>query len=227
MVAAPWLALVLLLGQVDGGVPSSLLSAAVTDPMNFASLLTASGVPAGVEIRESDRLRIRQRRPPPAEAQPRLVPIEELTAVFNKGQSEYVAVVQDGVVVIRPRSGRAAYLGTRPFSGVIAGTGLMRVSEKVFAPLDRRLDQPGGRPASRLGQPGVEVDYGDGLHISVNQADKLTVLDVLIQVAKQAPGHAWVVATAGEPTSRIMRLGFIHGASTTTNWMTIQSAPEN
>lgn len=228
MGAVKWFALVLLVGQVDGGISPSLLNAAVTDPMNFASLLTSSGVPAGLEVRESDRLPIRQRRPPLTDAaQLRSLPVEDLTSAFNKGQAEYVAVVQDGVVVIRPRSGRTDYLSTRPFSGVIAGTGLVRVSEKVFAPLDRRLDQPGGRPASRLGQPGVEVDYGDGLRISVGDAGKLTVLDVLVQIAKQAPGHAWIVVTAGESVGRVTRFGFIHGTSTSTNWMTIQPDPRN
>lgn len=220
------LTLVLLVAQVADGGPASLLNAA-TDPVSFVAILTEAGIPAGLEIREADlkQPRIQQRRSP-LQAQPQSnALLEQLIAAFNKWQSEYVAILQDGVVVIRPQSGRSDYLNTKPFSGGITGTGLMRVSEKIFAPLDRNLDLPGGRAGSHLGQPGVEVDYGDGLPLSVDGAGNLTVLEVLIKVAKQAPGHSWIIVTAGKP-SRITRYGFIHGTAATT-WMPIQAARDD
>ena len=218
------LLLVLLIAQVGSGSPASLSSAAA-DPVNLVAILSEAGIPAGLEVREADvkQPRIRERSLASGGQAPSNVSPAELIAAFNKSNSEYVAVLQDGVVLIRPVNGRSEYLNTRPFSGSIAGTGLMRVSEKIFVPLDRNLDLPGGRAGSHIGQPGVDVDYGDGLRIAVDAADTLTVIDVLIQVAKQAPGHSWVIVTAGQP-SRITRYGVIHGKAATT-WMPIQPVP--
>jgi len=223
MSASVLIAFVALAAQIGNDALTSLSNDRATDPMNFVNVLTEAGIPAGLEIRESDvrRVGLQQRRSGNAPPKP-VVPVEQLIAVFNRDQREYAAALDNGVVVIRPQSGRSDYFQSKPFSAPIAGVGLMRVSEKVFAPLDPRLDQPGGRPGSFLGQPGVEVDYGDQIRLAVDTANTLTVLNVLIEIAKQAPGHSWVVATAGTP-SRIVRFGFNHGFGKTT-WMTVQTA---
>ncbi len=216
----------IVLAQAASGVPASLLDAASADPMTFTSRLADARIPAGLEIREGDIQPIRSRpnRPPvAAEPQQQLVSLERVIAAFNKQHSDYVASVEDGVLVIRPLRGRAEYLSTRPFSGEITGTGLMRVAEKIFAPLDRHLDQPGGRPGSRLGQPGIEVDYGDQLQVTLDGLANLTVLDALNRMATQAPGHPWVVVTAGAPTKPV-RYGFVHAGASVT-WMAIQPTP--
>jgi hypothetical protein len=210
--------------QAGSGVPASLLDAASGDPMSFLSRLADARIPAGLEIREADIRPIRPLaggRVAGGERQQAL-PVERVIAAFNKQHSDYVASVENDVVVVRPVRGRSDYLSAKPFTGAITGTGLMRVAEKMFAPLDRTLDQSGGRPGSRLGQPGVEVDYGDQIQVGID-AGSLTVIDALVRLSRQAPGHAWVVVTSGEP-SKPVRYGFVHAGASAT-WMPIQPAP--
>jgi hypothetical protein len=209
--------------QARPAVPAGLLQWANSDPMTFVQLLAEAGLPAGLELGESDYKLVKTTRSRWNSQEwnrerferDATVPADELVTVFNASHPTYRADLQDGVFVIRPRTGRAAYLDTRALSGLLTARGLMAIGEKVFAPMDQRLNQPLGRPGSVLGRPGLEIDHGEQLDFSVNAAG-LTVLEVLNEIARTGPGHAWFVVTAGGNVPRLTRFGFVHRYGSTT-----------
>lgn len=230
------LGVVLLLSTVgaqslSGATPVSLLKWATGDPLTLVQLFAEAGVPAGLELREADheRLSATRRRWLPENwnrerfSQEETVSLEQVVAAFNASHTDYVAALDAGVVVIRPIFGRASYLETRSLSGRLTATGLMRIGEKIFAPLDPRLDAPGGRLVSRPGPIGTEVDYGDGLDVSID-TDGSTVTDVLNTIARKAPGHPWIVITADGDSPTVASFGFVHRHGVTSR-LRIDAAP--
>jgi hypothetical protein len=207
----------LLLQARSAEVPASLLAAAGTDPRTFVSILTHVGVPAGLEIRESSdqlpssspRLWDPEQWTAERVAQQNKVPLPQIVAAFNQQHGDYKAAVLDGVLVVRPAERRVAYLDGHGPTGQLHAAGLMSLAETVFAPLDARLDKPGGRAGSRIGPIGVDVDYGDGLDLVVEAWDR-NVLDILNEVVRNAPGHSWIVVTSDGDPAHILRAGFFH-----------------
>ena len=201
----------------EGSVPASVIEWASTDPLTLVELLAEAGVPAGLEVPDSERqalLKKRRQWNPAVMNRERLRgepsrPLADLVNAFNKAQSRFVSAAVDGVFVVRPAGVRSPYLDDRPLTGRIEGEGLMRVAEKVFAPLDASLDKPGGRLSSTPGIPGVDVDRGEGVHIAIENVEKLTVLQVLNEMTRRS-GHAWMVTISGHEDPRISAFGFIH-----------------
>lgn len=60
---------------------------------------------------------------------------------------------------------------------------------------------------------GVESDRGDGVQLSTDAGGR-TVVDVLNEIARQAPGHAWVVTTIGDLNTQVVAFGFVHRFAT-------------
>jgi hypothetical protein len=201
--------------QVVAVAPVSVQQAASADPLSFVLVLAEAGIPAGLELRDADRRQASSMRPMTREqmsAEP-TVPLEGVLAAFNQSHPDYRAEVVDGVVVVRPVTGRSGYLDSFAPNRTLSGQGLMRIAEKVFAPLDSRLDQPGGRIGSTLSPIGVTVDRGEGLDLAI-EARGRTVLSVLNELARH--GHPWLVVTSSERKgSPITRYGFAHRYRTT------------
>lgn len=65
---------------------------------------------------------------------------------------------------------------------------------RTVAPVDA-LARGSCRAARNQHEPGVDVDYGDSLDLVVETWDK-TVVRVLNEVVRQAPGHSWLVVTS-------------------------------
>jgi hypothetical protein len=218
-------ALLAALGARPAGadVPASLLSFADAHPLTVLHLLAEALVPAGLELKAVDH------REFPSVAwrwNPVDSPVgrerfsldtrsstDEFIAAFNRSQVRYRAESRHGVLVIRPVAGGAGYLESRPLSGRLAATGLLRFAEKVFKPLDDRLDGPGGRAGSLLGRPGEELRRDD-VEIVV-EASGLSVIDVLNDAARLAPGYPWLVVSSDDDEPRIERVGFGFGGGTT------------
>jgi len=211
-------------GAEAAGAPASLIAMRAADPKTFVEVLAHLGVPAGLEIRQADYRRsytTGQGWHPDDWTREKLarqpsVPLDDVVSAFNRRRGDYRATLMQGVVVIRPTRKPAAYLDSKPAFGRMEGQGLDRVAEKIFAPLDSLLDQPGARVGSRLSAVGAEVDFGDALQIAID-ARGLSPLDALNRMAAAAPGHAWIVVTTDDATPRIGRFGFVHrhGATTT------------
>lgn len=197
--------------------PKALLQWAADDPLTFAQVLAHAGLAAGVELTVADHQRFstQRRRWNPEQWTAESIGLGEtasvdvLVAAFNESHVDHQASADRGVVLIRPVRRRAAYLDSRPLSGRLTAIGLMRMGEKIFHPLDPRLDAPGGRLGSTLSPVGVEIDWGEGREFNV-RADGLTVAEVLNDVVRQAPGHAWVVLVSAGSAPHVLRFGFIH-----------------
>jgi hypothetical protein len=202
-------------------VPVSLVGAASQDPLSMVNLLAEAAIPAGAEIRQSDYQRFTgsPRRWDPERlsrerfAQETTVPADRLVAAFNQSHATYRALMMGGVLVIRPARDRAPYLDGGAPMATLSARGLMPLAERMFVPLDPRLAQEGGRAGSLVGPIGVELDRGDDLQLVVEARGK-TVIQVLNDIARQAPGHAWLVVTM-DGDRRIERFGFMHRYGTT------------
>ena len=221
------LALMLAVGVTSGAqtppqVPTALLGAAASDPKTFVHLLGETKVPAGLEMRQGDFVRAsnspRQWDPaqwtPDRLARQQTVAVDRIVATFNEGHEGYRAAIVDGVVVVRPLPRGTSYLDSKPVSGAVAAHGLMRFAEKIFAPLDNHLDRPGGRAGSSIGTLGPPIDRGESVDVSIDATGR-TVLEILNAVARQAPGHPWLVVSSDTPSPRPDRFGFLHGQGTT------------
>ena len=186
----------------------------------MTQLLVEAGLAAGLELKEQDYRAFQKSRPlcwsrdalnrEHFERQP-TVAAEALVAAFNAPRDDYVAEVQDGVIVIRPTGARAGYLDSYALAGRLTAVGLMRMGEKVFAPLNPRLDLPGGRVGSRIGRIGVEIDFGDALSLTVDTQIR-NVREVLNTIVRQASARAWIVITTNDPTCFESRTMFVMSA---------------
>jgi hypothetical protein len=79
----------------------------------------------------------------------------------------------------------------------------MRVAEKLFVPVAPTLGIPGGRAGSSMVPPETSGEY---IPMSVDVTG-LSVVAALNEIAKRAPGHAWLVTTE---LSTPIEFGFIH-----------------
>lgn len=198
--------------QPGSQVPAALLAAVGEPPLVFIGLLAEAAVPAGLEIKQPERFR------PASKAydidRDSTTSVAELIKVFNLSNRDYRAESMADVVVIRPAERKAAYLDSSAPPGWISGRGLMSMTEKLFAPLHPTLAISGGRPGSLLSPMGMEIDRGENVQLTVD-ATRRRVIDVLNEIAKQAPGHPWLVTT-DDPAAKIVRFGFMHRHGTTT-----------
>jgi len=175
-------------------------------------LLADAGVPAGVEVKDSDA-QFRY-KPFKLAADPK-VPATDLAKAFNSRHSDYSAAIVDHVFVIRPVSRKAEYLDKSPAPVRLHARGLLSIAEPLFALLDARLAKPGGRVGSVPGPVGEPVDRGDSIELSINSEGR-SVLSALNEIALRAPGHPWLVTTNtdSEP-ARVTQFGFIHRSGIT------------
>src|SRR5688572_26033167 len=190
-------------------VPVSLLKAADLHVMSVAQMLVEARCSVGLEIRRQDHESFatsKQRWNPWTmnrehfDVQSR-APVQDFLSAFNASQESYSAEVMDGIVLLRPRSGRAMYLESRPLTGVIQARGLMIMMATLTAAMEGRV-LSGGIAASDISPVGVEVDRATSVEFSVN-ADGKTVLEVLSAVAQQAAPRGWLVITSGGGSPRI------------------------
>src|SRR5690348_13228580 len=104
-------------------VPAPILDWASADPYSFVALLTEVQVPAGLEIRDADYQAYVSNRTRLPRWNPyllnrthfldrRAVPASAIVDAFNLRHTDYLAGLDQGVVVIRPSRSRLAYLDT-------------------------------------------------------------------------------------------------------------------
>jgi hypothetical protein len=208
------------IAQSSERLPAALLAETSRDPAGFIRVLADNAIPAGLEIREADvQPRARQRvdldRRESTDA-------SQVIASFNRVHADYQAALVDGVIVIRPAKRMPDYLDQPAQVGQFTSKGLMPAVKKVFAPLDPKLGGGGGELGSYLGPVGITVDHGEQADVTVD-ARGVTTLSVLNHIARQAPGHPWLVVVAYvEDAPRIVRVGFVHRYDTTTEVSVIQ-----
>ena len=205
-------------------VPESLLEAARANPYTFVHLLSQTGVPAGLELREADRPRRGDFRPqwqPEALAKQDSISLDVVLAEFNKTQRTYRAEFVDGVVNVRPAERRATYLDSSAVTGTIRERGLMNVAGRLFEPLSPAIQSASGGRISVLPSPlGVDIDRGENIDIGLEVTGK-TVVRLLNELVGKTTHQAWLVVTSEMdssqlPSPRIVRFGFIHQHWTTT-----------
>lgn len=189
-------------GQAVMTVPSSLHVFVSRSPVEFTMALANTSVPSGLEIRESDN--VMPSSPPAVSVDPKeRVALSDLVESFNAQHSDYTAVVmRGGVTVVRPTSGRLAFLDQpSSISQVVTVTGAMAAARRVFAALDPGLAGPVLNSAGHR---------GDDVPLVLDGRDGQTVTDTLNQIVTQAPGRAWVVTTRQEQnTVRVVGFGFL------------------
>jgi hypothetical protein len=187
--------------QAGTTIPSSV---AAVPPETFVWYLVKARMPAGLEIHLADRVveTIPQAVPPVFAA----VTTGNLVSAFNTGHSRYKADLEGGVLVVRPRDRRSAYLDALAPPGRIQTRGIMTAARALFAPLSPLLNSPGGWVGSALG--GIE-DTGEDVKLDID-AEGITVVSVLNAIARSAPGHGWLVVTTDQGEPDIMRIGFMH-----------------
>lgn len=190
------------------------LAAVRRPPLEFVMDLAHAAIPAGIEIRAADRSN--ERYGDLSEVPPATADRGQLARLFNQHHSTYHAQLIDGVVVVRPSQDATPYLGqTLAPDVVLRERGLMRTIERIFSVLDPRLSAAGPRVGSVLGPVGVDVDRGENLAVEIDARGR-SLIQVLDDLARAAPGHAWLVVTDGQTPAHIIRAGLIHQYRTTT-----------
>jgi hypothetical protein len=184
-------------------VPSGLVAAAGATPGVFADYLVESAIPAGIELHEADM----PRTFPPAMTIDRntTMPIAQLVAAFNDRQKAYRAALVDGVFVIRPAAGKAAYLDAAAPGPRVRVRGLAAATRRLFAPLDPRLASGDARAPVAAGG---KDDAGDAVQVDVDTNGR-SILNVLNTLAKQVPNRAWLALTSDGEPARVSQIGFI------------------
>lgn len=184
---------------------------AAQDPVAFVMTLADASVPSGLEVRRADAHP--RSRPVRIDRAPAPLNLEDLAAAFNLYHVDYHAVVVDGVLVIRPTTGRAPYLDSHPAIGEIHARGLMQAVRKVFAPLLPRGTSEGGQIGSAINLSAEEG--GAHVLVSVEQRGR-TVLEMLNEIVKTSP-RAWLVETEDhldEPSVTAFGLVHVRGSIT-------------
>ena len=215
--------LALLVWETGRLVPESLLEAARANPYTFVHLLSQTGVPAGLELREADRPRRGDFRPqwqPEALGKQDRIPLDMVLTEFNKVQRTYRAESVDGVINVRPVERRATYLDSAPIAGAIRERGLMNVAGRLFEPLSPTKSATGGRISVLSSPVGVDIDRGENIDIALEVTGK-PVVQLLNEIVGRTTQQAWLVVTsemdaAQLPSTRVARFGFIHQHWTTT-----------
>jgi hypothetical protein len=143
----------------------------------------------------------------------RMIPLGDLAREFNSRHADYHAELTGDVFVIRPVARKATYLDGPAPPLQVRVRGVMDAGRKIFSPLDPRIDPPGARLGSFLG--GLDTDLGLNVDVYLDGRGRKAI-DLLNDVAMKGPGHAWLVLTTGDETSRISAFGFIHQNGSTT-----------
>lgn len=177
-------------------------------PLTVINYCVTNAIPCGLEVMAVDA--------PPEKFAVRSDELSELAPMtvasvvnaFNERHANYQAKMMDGVVVIRPTR-PSVYIDSNPGLGRIDGRGLMWLAGMVFLPLDPSLAR---RPTvgSVLSRPGDVADRGGDIEMAVDGSGR-TVLNILNDIVKRAPTHAWLVRTSKE---KILSFGFVNGDGT-------------
>lgn len=191
-------------------VPSDLLSQVKRAPLEFAVFLANASVPTGIEIKEGDDAY--PRRPPIARKESQAIeqiPVIDLVMAFNAQQRDYSAAVIGDVFVIRPTSGRAAFLDSASrIVPRVAVVGVIEAERTILSPLSPGLLTPMIGAGS-----GSEALKGLTTEFVLDGSDGRTVLDTLNQIVLRLPG-AWQATTRErQGRSEIVKFGFIYSDS--------------
>lgn len=210
------LASLVVFAQPGTQVPVGLLAAAQNSPVEFVMALADASVPAGLEIRASERT---PRRKPELNIAPQPTQsIAELVRVFNEFHRDYRAALVDDVLVIRPSDKRSAYLDQQSTIGRPTVTGLFPAIRTVFSSLHPSVNPRGGIVGSTTGV-GPEEDFHGSVFTLDGQGH--TVIQVLNQIARQTR-RAWFVGISNDDSSpRIIEFGIVHRGG----WMTKTIVP--
>ena len=185
--------------------------------ISAAQMLVEAGCTVGLEVLRRDYEEFQKpspRRWSPSHAhrehfaKEEQVPVAEFIRAFNAAHGAYVSDIQDGVVIIRPVSGRAPYLDQRPLRGTLTAKGLFIMHATLTEAMHGRV-LTGGVAGSSLGTPGVEIDRGEGAQFSV-VTDGRTVVEVLNEIVAQSAPRGWWVIRSNDASARIEQVGFIH-----------------
>jgi hypothetical protein len=177
--------------QGDHTVPAALLAVADRPPIEVAMYLADAKVPAGLEIKTQDQRRLERQRQLDWSNGPR-VPMDDLIRGFNGSHSDYRAVNDDGVVVIRPLVRSLPYLDMNSSIATVTVTGVTRALQIVWAGLDPSAAPREGGVAGSTPWSAEEI----GLRMNLTLLGQgRRVAEVLNQIARQAPGRAWLVVT--------------------------------
>jgi hypothetical protein len=134
----------------------------------------------------------------------RRIAAAELVRAFNAQHNDCRAVLMGDVLVIRPLAGRLPFLDQRStVDSPITVTGAMAAARRVFSQLDTGLLGP---VLNSLGRESDEIP------ILLDGNGTRTVIEMLNQIALQAPSSAWVVTTRHERGEvQVVSFGFLEG----------------
>jgi hypothetical protein len=197
--------------QAPSTVPEGLRNVAQSSPVEFVMALANAGIPVGLEIDESDDV-----LPPdwptrngkrPAwyhldESQ--RVALSEIIAAFNSHHQTYRAAAMGGVLVIRPVSGRSAFLDApASVSGTATAKGTMAAARRLFVAIEPALAGPSLNSLRSDDQGAIDVD-GSG------SPSVIQMLNRIVTQQAAGPWRAWVVITRKDGTSvKLVQFGFI------------------
>jgi len=198
-------------------VPSSFIARADVYAISAAQMLVEAGCTVGLEALRQDYEEFQ--RPSPKRwnpwnanrdhfAEEERVPTAEFVRAFNATHDSYTSELRDGVVLIRPVSGRAPYLEERPLRGTLQAKGLFIMLATVTEAMQGRV-LSGGVAGSTPGTPGVEIDRGEGIQFSV-MTDGKTVIEILNDIVAQSAPRGWWVLRSNDASARVEAVGFIH-----------------
>jgi hypothetical protein len=186
-----------LLPQPPQGIPSSLLASAQLPPLQLAFLLVKASVPLGIELRQSDDI-VARRTPAFNGEQNKTIPASDLVTAFNAQHGDYLAVLVNGVFVIRPREGTSRFLDSKSTIDRLSVTGIRTAQRRIFSGLDPKLL---GVVLNSMGRE------GDDTEVLLDGRDGRTVIDLLNDIVLQFPsgwqvtthqvGNEWQVAAFG------------------------------
>lgn len=186
-------------------VPNYLLAAANGPLYDFALLAAHARLPVGLELHESDDpqpFRPTVRLPEPDDVE-QTVSLSTVIATFNSTHRDYRAELVDGVMVVRPRVGRAAFLdGPSGLESVVTVTGVPAALRTIFSPLDPGLLGPW-------------VGSGSGRHalddltaqLTIDGSPGHTVLSTLNQILEQRQAGWYVVTRRRDGAWDIVKFG--------------------
>ena len=220
-------------------VPVVALEAARGDPILFAKMLVHAGVPVGIEVRRDDQRRTGTKSSPTwvgenmekTAQELRAAPQVSLSSVidtFNSTDKKYAAVLVDGVVVIRPHTGRLDFLDVlapQPQCAGLPCNDLMSLAAGLFAPWDPSLVLGSFVGGSFLQPPGVKIDRGDIAGLKIDTAGK-TVMEVLNEAVTRVPGQGWMVVTTEGALPELAEVAIIHRAFTSSGRRNTLAPPE-
>lgn len=177
-------------------------------PMTVMHYCVARAIACGLELKESDILHGSE-IVPVALSPSAHTTATEVVAIFNENNATYRASMTEGVVVIRPAHGTAAYLDSAPGLTKIEGRGLMWLVGNAFIPLDPSFAGRSGLGSELGPADGTRPDTGEDIYMEIDGSGR-SVVSILNEIVRKAPTHAWLVTTDGAPVPTMLRLGIIN-----------------